>query len=111
MYSYTPNITGLYITKRRTENLQLIISIVFLYVVNIIHNQVQAQKSVGLWESCSKYPSLFYSEFLSKFLHYAQFYSFYAAPSIIIPYLQFKLSINGKQWSYKFTCNHAQTIQ
>ena len=58
MYNYTPNITGLYITKQRTENLQPIISIVFLYVVNIIHDQVQAQKSVGLWDLCSLHYSI-----------------------------------------------------
>ena len=36
--------------------------------------------------------SLFYSEFLTKSLHYAQFYSFYAV-SIVIPFLQFKLPV------------------
>ena len=40
--------------------------------------------SLGLWELCSKSLSLFYSEFLLKSLHYAQFYSFYATDSIII---------------------------
>ena len=47
---------------------------------------------IGLWELCSKFPSLFYSNFFSKSLHFAQFYSFYAV-SITIPYLQFKLPI------------------
>ena len=42
---------------------------------------------VGLWELCSKFPSLFYSEFLLKFHHYAHFYSFYASHSIFIPQL------------------------
>ena len=51
---------------------------------------------VGLWELCSKFPSLFYFEFLSEFLHYAQFYSFYAAPSIIIPY---NLNDQSAVWS------------
>ena len=45
--------------------------------------------TVGLWELCSKFPSLLYSKFLSISLYYVH-YSFYAAPSIIIPYLQFK---------------------
>ena len=36
-----------------------------------------------------KFPSLFYSEFLSKSLHYAQLYS----SPITIPYLQFKIPI------------------
>ena len=40
-----------------------------------------------------KFCLLYYSEFLSKFLDYAQFYSFYAAISITIPYLLFKLPI------------------
>ena len=30
---------------------------------------------LGLWELCSKFLSLFYSEFPLKSLHYAQFYS------------------------------------
>ena len=42
---------------------------------------------LGLWELCSKFLSLFYSEFLLKSLHYAQFYSFYATDSIIILHL------------------------
>ena len=48
------------------------------------------QRSIDLWELCSEFPSLFYSEFLSKSCHYAQFYYInYYASSIIIPYLQF----------------------
>ena len=43
---------------------------------------------VGLWELCSKFLSLFYSEFLPKFHQYAYFYSFYASDFIIIPQLQ-----------------------
>ena len=42
---------------------------------------------LGLWELCSKFLSLFYSEFLLKSLHYAQLYSFYATDSIIILHL------------------------
>ena len=64
-----------------------------------LHNYPKIK--IGLWELCSKFLSLFYSEFLSKSLHYAQFCSFYAAPSIIIPYLQFKLS------SYRAIYSHA----
>ena len=30
-----------------------------------------ADFALGLWELCFKFPSLFYSGFLSKFLHYA----------------------------------------
>ena len=51
-------------------------------------------------ESCSKSPSLFYSKFLSKSLHYVQLYSFYAVSSITIPYLQFKLPIKISYLSY-----------
>ena len=51
---------------------------------------------LGLWELCSKFLSLFYSEFLLKSLHYAQFYSFYAPDSIIIPHLA----------SYNLTTEH-----
>ena len=40
---------------------------------------------VGLWELCSKFPSLFYSEFLLEIHHYAHFYSFYASDFINIP--------------------------
>ena len=43
---------------------------------------------IGLWELYSKFLSLFYSEFLLKSLHYAQFYSFYAYDFIIILHLQ-----------------------
>ena len=39
---------------------------------------------LGLWELCSEFLSLFYSKFLLKWLHYAQFYSFYAYDLIII---------------------------
>ena len=48
---------------------------------------------LGVWKLCSKFPSLFNPEFLSKSLHYAQFYSVYTASSITIPHLQFKLPI------------------
>ena len=44
-------------------------------------------KPVSLWELCSKFLSLFYSEFLLQSLHFAQFYSFYATGSIIILHL------------------------
>ena len=54
----------------------------------------------SLWELCSKFSSLFYSNVLSKSLHYAQFYTFYAAYSITIPYLQFKLPIKVSCLSY-----------
>ena len=47
---------------------------------------------LGLWELCSKFPSLFYSEFLLKYHHYAQFYSFYASDSIIIPQYNYLLN-------------------
>ena len=40
---------------------------------------------VGLWELCSKFPSLFYSEFLLEIHRYAHFYSFYASDFINIP--------------------------
>ena len=39
---------------------------------------------LDLWELCSKFLSLFFSEFLLKSIHYAQFYSFYAYDFIII---------------------------
>ena len=58
---------------------------------------VKCSYTVDLWELCSKFPSLFYSKFLSKSLHYAQFYSFYAAPSITIP---LKLPIKVSYLSY-----------
>ena len=45
-----------------------------------------------MWELCSKFLSLFYSEFLLKSLHNAQFYSFYATDSIIILHLSKSLS-------------------
>ena len=57
---------------------------------------VQRLHKVGLWELYSKFLSLFYSEFLLKSLHYAQFYSFYAPDSIIIPHLA----------SYNLTTDH-----
>ena len=44
------------------------------------------QEQLGQWDLCFKFLSLFYSEFLLKSLHYAQFY-FYATDSIIILYL------------------------
>ena len=59
----------------------------YMYVPKLTHLLVR--QLVGLWELCSKLRSLFYSEFLSNSLHYAQFCSFYAAPTIIIPHLQF----------------------
>ena len=43
------------------------------------------QSPLGLWELCSKFPSLFYSEFLLEIHHYAHFYSFYASDFINIP--------------------------
>ena len=44
-----------------------------------------ARSWLGLWELCSKFLSLFYSEFLLKIHHYARFYSFYASDCINIP--------------------------
>ena len=50
--------------------------------------RMEIREAVGLWELCSKFLSLFYSEFLPKFHQYAYFYSFYASDFIIIPQLQ-----------------------
>ncbi len=59
---------------------QLEIGIMFLYAllecfINVLVYLINKELIyvVGL---CSKFPSLFYSKFLSKSLHYAQFYSF-----------------------------------
>ena len=41
-----------------------------------VHKTSLANQHLGLWKLCSKYLSIFYSEFLLKYLHYAQFYSF-----------------------------------
>ena len=41
-----------------------------------VHETSLANQHLGLWKLCSKFLSLFYSEFLLKYLHYAQFYSF-----------------------------------
>ena len=74
----------------------------FPYIMHIVDEPRKFSPSnVLTYTVYFKFPSLFYSEFLSKSLHYAQFYSFYAAPSIIIPYLQFKLS------SYRAIYSHA----
>ena len=54
----------------------------------ILPQDIRGQPGVALWELCSKFLSLFYSEFLSESLHYAQFYSFYAYDFIIILHLQ-----------------------
>ena len=54
----------------------------------------------GMVVAISRFLLLFYSEFLSKSFHYAQFYSFCAAASITIPYLQFKLPIKVSYFSY-----------
>ena len=75
---------------------------------------------ISLWELHSKFPSLLYSEILSKSLHYAQFYSFYAAPTIIIPLnfifmlslfpiykIQFKLPSYLILHTYLAKCAHA----
>ena len=54
-------------------------------------------------KACGKYTTIFlhYSiPNISQTLHYAQFHSFYAASSIIIPYLQFKLPIKVSYLSY-----------
>ena len=52
---------------------------------------------LGLWELCSKFPSIIYSEFLSKSLHYFNFIllcsSFYHYS--LHTYLQFKVLINN----------------
>ena len=53
----------------------------------------------GLVGIMLKFPSLFYFKLLLKYLHYAQFYSFYAS-SITIPYLQLKLPIKVNYLSY-----------
>ena len=62
---------------------------------NIEHNGLVFEHCLkaGLWELCSKFLSLFYSEFLLKSLHYAQFYSFHAYDFIIILHLKSKLLI------------------
>ena len=66
----------------------------------------QDQPVLGLWELCSKFLSLFYSEFLPKFHQYAYFYSFYASDFIIIPQLQlinkFHLIYNNQQNSITY---------
>ena len=56
--------------------------------VSCLHFMFQPYQmcTFGLWELCSEFPSLFYSKFLAKSLHYAQFYSFYTVASITIPY-------------------------
>ena len=43
-----------------------------------IRRNFDVRHRVGLWELCSEFLSLFYSEFLLKFHHYGHFYSFYA---------------------------------
>ena len=54
----------------------------------ILSQDIRGQPGVGLWELCSKFLSLLYSEFLLKSLHYAQFHSFYDYDFIIILHLQ-----------------------
>ena len=54
-----------------------------LHTYNTISNPMMEEisatnlqyQSLGLWELCSKFLSLFYFEFPLKSLHYAQFYS------------------------------------
>ena len=49
---------------------------------------------IGLQELRFKFLSLFYSEFLLKSLHYAQFYSFYVYDFIIILHFSSKFLNN-----------------
>ena len=62
---------------------------------------------LGLWELCSKFSALFYSEFLFIMLNFSILFfyaassiAFYAASSIAIPYLQFELPIKLSYFTY-----------
>ena len=62
----------MYISGRPWPLMHAHVTTVHFTCMHEINLQIKFNKYVELWESCSKLPSLFYSEFLSKSLHYAQ---------------------------------------